>query len=34
LGQRIEWDAVNERITNSDKANDYLHYEYRAPWKL
>ena len=34
LGQRIEWDAVHERITNSDKANDYLHYEYRAPWKL
>jgi predicted dehydrogenase len=34
LGQRIEWDPVNERITNSDKANDYLHYEYRAPWKL
>ena len=34
LGQRIEWDAVNERITNSEKANEYLHYEYRAPWKL
>ncbi|MCG8311255.1 MAG: twin-arginine translocation signal domain-containing protein [Cytophagales bacterium] len=34
MGQRIEWDAVNERITNSKKANDYLHYEYRAPWKL
>ncbi|MFD2725668.1 Gfo/Idh/MocA family protein [Hyunsoonleella rubra] len=34
LGQRIEWDAVNERITNSEKANDYLHYEYRAPWRL
>ncbi|MBC3756771.1 Gfo/Idh/MocA family oxidoreductase [Hyunsoonleella sp. SJ7] len=34
LGQRIEWDAVNERITNSEKANEYLHYEYRAPWRL
>jgi predicted dehydrogenase len=34
MGQRIEWDAANERITNSEKANDYLHYEYRAPWKL
>ena len=34
LGQRIEWDAVNERITNNEKANEYLHYEYRAPWKL
>ena len=34
LGQRIEWDSHLERITNSEKANDYLHYEYRAPWKL
>tara|TARA_B100001173_G_C16021443_1_gene562265 strand:+ start:1361 stop:2752 length:1392 start_codon:yes stop_codon:yes gene_type:complete len=34
LGQRIEWDCVQERIINSEKANDYLHYEYRAPWKL
>jgi predicted dehydrogenase len=31
---RIEWDPVNERITNSEKANDLLHYEYRSPWKL
>jgi predicted dehydrogenase len=33
-GSRIEWDPVNERITNNDKANDLLHYEYRKPWKL
>ena len=31
---RIEWDPDNERITNNEAANDYLHYEYRAPWKL
>jgi predicted dehydrogenase len=33
-GMRIEWDPVKERITNSEKANDLLHYEYRKPWKL
>ena len=31
---RIEWDAENERITNNDDANELLHYDYRAPWKL
>ncbi len=31
---RLEWDAQKERFTNSDKANDFLHYEYRKPWKL
>ena len=34
LGQRIEWDPIHEKITNNDKANDFLHYQYRAPWKL
>ena len=32
--QRLDWDAENERFTNSDEANEYLHYEYRKPWKL
>jgi len=32
--QRIEWDAERERITNSQQANDMLHYEYRKPWSL
>lgn len=32
--QHLSWDAVNERFTNSDKANKMLHYEYRKPWKL
>jgi len=31
---RIEWDAERETITNSDEANDLLHYEYRKPWTL
>ncbi len=34
LRQRIEWDPIQEKITNNEKANDFLHYEYRAPWKL
>lgn len=32
--QRIVWDPVAERITNCDKANELLQYEYRKPWKL
>ncbi len=34
VGQRLEWDAKTERCTNSDAANQLLHYEYRKPWKL
>lgn len=34
VGQRLEWDAQQERFTNSDEANQLLHYEYREPWKL
>ncbi len=32
--QHLVWDRMSERFTNSDEANRYLHYEYRAPWKL
>ena len=34
VGQRIEWDAKNEKITNTKMANNLLHYEYRKPWTL
>ena len=34
VGQRLEWDSVNERFTNSEKANHFLSYEYRKPWKI
>ena len=34
VGQRLEWDAESERFTNSDQANQMLHYQYRDPWKL
>jgi hypothetical protein len=30
----LEWDAQAERFTNNKEANNYLHYEYRKPWKL
>ena len=31
---RLEWDAEKELVKNHPKANEMLHYEYRAPWKL
>jgi len=34
VGQRLEWDPQQERFTNSEEANQLLHYEYRKPWKL
>jgi predicted dehydrogenase len=34
VGQRIEWDAKEEKITNNKMANNLLHYEYRKPWQL
>jgi predicted dehydrogenase len=32
--QRLEWDPVKERFTNSEKANALLSYEYRKPWSI
>ncbi len=34
VGKRLLWDAEKERFTNSDEANELLHYEYRKPWTL
>lgn len=34
LKSRLEWDAEKEMVTNLDKANDLMSYEYRDPWKL
>jgi len=34
VGERLEWDAQEERFTNSEQANHLLHYEYRKPWLL
>ncbi len=33
-GERLQWDSEREEFTNSEKANNLLHYEYRKPWKL
>jgi predicted dehydrogenase len=33
-GERLRWDAETERFTNSEAANQMLHYEYRSPWSL
>ncbi len=30
----LHWDAQAERFTNNDKANEYLQYDYRPPYKL
>jgi len=30
----LKWDAKAERFTNSQAANRFLHYQYRAPYKL
>jgi hypothetical protein len=30
----LEWDGNAERFTNNPEANKYLHYQYRAPYKL
>jgi predicted dehydrogenase len=32
--RHLEWDAGAERFTNDERANQFLHYEYRAPYKL
>lgn len=32
--QRLEWDPINEKFTNSEKANQLLSYEYRKPYSL
>jgi predicted dehydrogenase len=30
----LAWDGRAERFTNNEEANKWLHYEYRAPYKL
>ncbi|MEE2937232.1 MAG: Gfo/Idh/MocA family oxidoreductase [Planctomycetota bacterium] len=33
-GQKIDWDAGNLRVTNSDKANDLIRKTYRKGWEV
>lgn len=30
----LEWDAKAEKFTNNNAANQWLHYQYRAPYRL
>jgi len=32
--ERLQWDPEQERFTNSAKANELLHYDYRSQWKM
>ncbi len=34
VGRRLYWDPVKEEFIKDPEANKFLHYEYRAPWKL
>ena len=34
LGQKLEWDGVSGRFTNSSEANQFLNPPYRAGWTL
>jgi len=34
LGTRLEWDGENMKVTNDDKANEYIRPEYRDGWSL
>jgi predicted dehydrogenase len=32
VGKKLEWDGENMRVTNVEKANDYVHPHYREGW--
>ncbi|UCC98444.1 MAG: Gfo/Idh/MocA family oxidoreductase [Phycisphaerales bacterium] len=34
VGKKLEWDGENMRVTNDEKANDYVHPHYREGWSL
>lgn len=34
LGQKLQWDGVSGRFTNSEEANQYLNPPYRQGWSL
>jgi len=33
-GKKLEWDGPNLKVSNDDKANEFLHREYRDGWSL
>jgi len=34
VGQKIEWDARAMRVTNCEKANQYVKRQYRKGWEI
>ena len=34
VGKKLEWDGENMRVTNDEKANDYVQMHYRKGWSL
>jgi hypothetical protein len=34
LGKKLEWDGANMRMTNDEKANEYVRPNYREGWSL
>jgi predicted dehydrogenase len=34
VGKKLEWDGANMRVTNDEKANDYVQMHYREGWSL
>jgi predicted dehydrogenase len=34
VGKKLEWDGENMRVTNDEKANDYVQMHYRDGWSL
>lgn len=33
-GQKLDWDGPSLKFVNNNKANEYIHYEYRKGWTL
>jgi hypothetical protein len=33
-GETVQWDGANLRVTNSAKAQEWIHREYRKGWTL
>ena len=34
VGKKLEWDGENMRVTNDEKANEYVNMHYRKGWSL
>lgn len=34
VGKKLEWDGANMRVTNDEKANEYVQMRYREGWSL